>query len=116
VVEKTGRILNIFVGIWLVVSAWLWPQTWAQQLNAWTVGGLMIVFAIAAAARGVLRYLNTALAAWLFASIWVLPTMSTSTAWNLGVVATLALVFSLFPNVPMTQPHEPNRSREPEPV
>lgn len=108
--EKTGRILNIFVGIWLVISAWLWPHTHAQQLNAWVVGGLMIVFAIAAAERGVLRYLNTALAAWLFASIWVLPTSSMSTVWNLGLVATFALVFSLFPNVPSTGGQEPRRA------
>jgi hypothetical protein len=111
VVEKTGRILNIFVGIWLIVSAWLWPQTWAQQLNAWSVGGLMIVFAVAAAARGVLRYLNTALAAWLFASIWVLPTVTAAVAWNLGIVATLALVFSLFPNVPLTDGRVARTSR-----
>jgi hypothetical protein len=101
--EKTGRIVNVFVAVWLVVSTWLWPQTSLEQTNAWTVGTLMILFAVAAAARGVLRYLNTALAAWLFASIWVLPAMSTSTALNWAIVALLALVFSLFPNVPLAE-------------
>jgi hypothetical protein len=109
--EKTGRILNIFIGIWLIVSAWLWPQAYAEQVNAWTVGALMIVFAIAAAARGVLRYLNTGLAVWLLASIWVLPAMTTSTAWNWGLVALFALVFSLFPNVPLTEQRDREQTR-----
>ena len=101
--EKTGRILNVFIGIWLIVSTWLWPQTYVEQVNAWTVGALMIIFAIAAAARGVLRYLNTALAVWLFASIWTLPATVSGTAWNWALVAVFALVFSLFPNVPMAE-------------
>lgn len=94
-----ARYVNIVLGVWLVISAFIWPHAMAQQTNAWVVGILAVAFALLAAGREQLRYLNTALAMWLFASIWVLPSIRDATLWNSGIVAAGLFVFSLIPNL-----------------
>jgi uncharacterized membrane protein len=95
-----ARYLNVIVGIWLVVSAFMWPHSESQMTNAWVVGALAAIFAIIAATRREdVRYLNTALAVWLFISIFVLPTVSVATLWNHGIVAAVMFVVSLIPNI-----------------
>ena len=74
----TARIVNIILGIWLVVSAFLWPHSYAQMNNAWIVGVLCVAFALVAMRVPEARYLNTLLAVWLFISVWALP-MRTAT-------------------------------------
>lgn len=99
-----ARYMNVILGIWLVISAFIWPHALAQQTNAWVVGILAAVFAFLAAGRDQARYLNTALALWLVASIWVLPSISVATLWNSGIVAAGLFVFSLIPNLRTTVP------------
>jgi hypothetical protein len=93
------RYVNVAIGIWLVVSAFVWPHSGAQQTNAWVVGILAATFAALAVERDELRYLDTALAVWLFASIWVLPSIRVETLWNSGIVAVGLFIFSLIPNL-----------------
>ena len=94
-----ARYASIVLGLWLVISAFLWPHSMGQQTNAWVVGILTIAFALLAAGRDDLRYLVTALAVWLFASIWVVPSIRIATLWNNGIVAAGLFVFSLIPNL-----------------
>jgi hypothetical protein len=93
----TARIVNIVLGIWLFVSAFLWPHTYAQMTNTWIVGVLCVVFALIAMRVPEVRYLNTLLAVWLFISVWALPTMSVGTQWNNALVAIFVFVVSLAP-------------------
>jgi hypothetical protein len=93
------RTSIIALGIWLVVSSFLWPHTMAEQTNAWVVGVLAATFAVLATDRDELRYIDTALSVWLFASIWVLPSLRVATLWNSGTVAVGLFVFSLIPNL-----------------
>jgi hypothetical protein len=63
------RGVNAVLGVWLIISTFLWPHTRAQQLNAFLVGGLAIVFTVAAVlVTPKARYLNAALGVWLFIS------------------------------------------------
>lgn len=98
--KALARYLNALLGIWLIISAFAWPHTASQQTNAWVVGGLAAIFALAAFAREEARYLNTALAVWLFASIWILPGITVATAWNHGIAAIVLLLLSLVPTTP----------------
>src|SRR5580698_9645589 len=93
----TARIVNIVLGIWLFVSAFLWPHSYAQMTNTWIVGLLCIAFALIAMRVPEARYLNTALAVWLLVSVWVLPTISVATQWNNGLSAVVIFFASLLP-------------------
>ena len=95
-----ARYINLLLGVWLVISAFVWQHTLEQQTNAWIVGVLVAVFALVAIGREQARYLNTALSIWLFVSIWALPTVAEATQWNHGLVALAVFIFSLVPNAP----------------
>ena len=59
------RVANIILGIWLFISAFAWPHTYAQMTNTWIVGLLCVVFAVIAMRVPEARYLNTVLSIWL---------------------------------------------------
>jgi hypothetical protein len=76
------RIMNIMLGIWLFLSAFLWTHSGAQFNNAWLVGALIAGFASIALAVPQFSYLNVVLALWLFVSAIILPASSTVTTLN----------------------------------
>ncbi len=91
----TARVVNIVLGIWLFVSAFLWPHSYAQMNNTWIVGVLCVAFALIAMRVPEARYLNTLLAVWLFISVWALPRLTIATQWNNALVAIGILALSL---------------------
>jgi hypothetical protein len=93
-----ARIVNVVLGVWLFVSAFLWPHTYAQMSNTWILGALCVIFALVAMRVPEVRYLNTILAAWLFISVWALPSMSVATQWNNALVAIGIFAASLAPS------------------
>src|SRR5579883_1222244 len=76
------RIINVILGVWLFISAFVWPHTQAQMTNTWILGVLCVIFALVAMAVPWVRFLNTLLAIWLFISAWALPLVSVGTVWN----------------------------------
>lgn len=105
-----ARIANIILGIWLFISAFLWPHSDAQLTNTWIVGLAIIAIALIALAAPPVKYLNTALAIWLFISVWVLRGGVPGTQWNNAVVAILVFLFSLVPEG-MTTAGRPSHRR-----
>ena len=97
------RIINVILGIWLFVSAFIWPHSRAQLTNTWILGVLCVLFALVAMALPWARYLNTLLAIWLFISAWALPTVSAGTIWNNVLVAIAVFIVSLVPTEPGTE-------------
>ena len=93
----TARIVNIVLGIWLFISAFLWPHTYAQMTNTWILGVLCVVFALIAMRVPEVRYLNTLLAVWLFISVWALPSISAGTRWANALTAIAIFCVSLAP-------------------
>jgi len=93
----TARIVNVVLGVWLFVSAFLWPHSPPQFTNTWVMGVLAVAFALIALGFPQARYLNTPLAVWLFDSVFVLPTENLDTLWNNLLVAVGLFVFSLVP-------------------
>jgi hypothetical protein len=92
-----ARALNILLGVWLFLSAFLWQHTDAQRSNTWICGVLCVAFALVALGVGVVRYLNTLLAIWIFISAFALPSISVGTVWNNALVAVAMFVLSLVP-------------------
>lgn len=92
-----ARTLNILVGIWLFISAFIWTHSAAQMTNTWILGVLCVVFALIATKVDQVRYLNTALAVWLFISAFVLSTQSAGTEWNNALCAVAIFIISLAP-------------------
>ena len=106
----SSRVVTLILGVWLFISAFLWPHTASQMTNTWILGVLCVVFAFLATSVQWFRFLNTALAVWLFISAFALPSLSRGTVWNNALVAIAIFVFSLIPAVParpMIRPRQP---------
>jgi hypothetical protein len=92
-----ARGINVALGIWLFISAFLWLHTSAQFTNTWLVGLAIAVVAAVGFAVPQARWVNTALAAWLIISVWALPTLAAATFWNNLLVGIASLIVSVMP-------------------
>ncbi len=92
------RWLNLVLGVWLFISAFIWPHTAASQTNTWIVGILIAIFAIAAMFAPAVRWVNTVLAVWLFVSTLFIQHVTAGTAWNNCIVAVIVFFVSLAPS------------------
>jgi hypothetical protein len=97
---KRARVVNILLGSWLLVSAFLWPHVPPQFRNSWSVGALCIVVATLARSVPTLRYGNTILGLWLTVTTLLGPAASALTTWNNVLVGVAIAVFSLFSGRP----------------
>jgi hypothetical protein len=98
------RWANVVLGVWLFISAFLWPHSQAQLTNTWLMGVLCVVFALAAAYAAPVRYLNVLLAIWLFISAFALPRVTVGTTWNNAIVAILIFLVALIPSGKLATP------------
>lgn len=91
-----ARYANVALGLWLFVSAFLWPHFEASQANTWIVGLLICASSLAARRTSKLRWANTILSSWLFIStlLFVRP-VGITTLWNNLLVAGAVFTFSL---------------------
>jgi hypothetical protein len=93
-----ARTLNLMLALWLFFTAFAFPRTVPSMTNAWAVGLVVSIFSVASMLRRAkLRYVNTALSAWLLASVYVLPQRGPAAWWNDVLVALAMLVLSLIP-------------------
>lgn len=92
------RWVNLVLGAWLFISAFIWPHTASSQANTWIVGALMAGAAIWAMFAPPVRWVNTVLAIWLFISTFFIPHVTTGTVWNNAIVAILVFLVSLVPS------------------
>lgn len=92
----TPTVITVLLGVWMFISAFLWPHSAAQFNNAWIVGVLVVTFGLVAM-RGKLwgHYANVALGAWLLLSSFFLPTRAAATFWNHVLVGVVVFVLAL---------------------
>jgi hypothetical protein len=92
-----ARLANVALGLWLFLSAFLWPHTLASQVNTSLLALVIVSIAAAATPTPVVRAISTVPAIWLlFSSIWI-SDVTPTTMWHNAIVAGLVLVFSLVP-------------------
>ncbi|APR81664.1 Hypothetical protein A7982_07013 [Minicystis rosea] len=77
--------------------------------NTWIVGVLATAFALIAMRVPEVRYLNAVLGAWLFISVWALPTMSRATVWNNVLVGLAMFIAALVPGYLRDRPRPASR-------
>jgi hypothetical protein len=94
----SARSVEVFLGIWLMLSVGVWPHEAAQHTSSLLVGAIVTGVAFVAAVIPKVRWVNVALGAWLVASIWVLPTMRTDTRWNTLLVGLGLMALAFIPN------------------
>jgi hypothetical protein len=94
---RTARTLNLILGAWLFVSAFLWSHTPADRVSCWAAGLGVIAFAVIAMTIPVARWVNCALAVWLFVSAFALPHLHPGTRWNEVIVALLVFFLAIVP-------------------
>ena len=92
------RWLNLLAGVWLFISAFVWPHTAAAQANTWIVGALIAIASIWAMFAPSVRIVNTILAIWLFFSTLFIYHTSVGTVWNNLILAVVVFVLSLIPS------------------
>jgi hypothetical protein len=93
----TARTLGIVLSLWLFFSAFAFPRSTASFTNAWLVGLVAGVAALAAFRSRRARFVDVAVSAWLVAAAFVLPRRSGLAFWNDLAVGALLLVVSLVP-------------------
>jgi hypothetical protein len=93
----TARTLGIVLSLWLFFSAFAFPRSPASFANAWLVGVVAGVAALAGFRSARARFVDTALSAWLLAAAFLLPRASGLAFWNDVIVAVLLLATSLVP-------------------
>ena len=95
-------VLNLAIAAWLVVSAYVMPQStatlWNELIVAAVVAGIAFL-AFATPGWPGLHYLNTAVAFWLLVAVFVLPHVAGPTVLNEVFLAlALALVSLISPH------------------
>jgi hypothetical protein len=108
-----ARYLNVVLGAWLFISAFLWPHSAGQFENTWILGIICVALALIAMGVPWARFGNTLLAIWLFISTLALPRDSVATMWNNLLVALAIFVVSLLPGAEAPSPYyrRPQRPR-----
>lgn len=92
-IEQPIQWFSLLLGAWLFASRFAWTHSAIQFANTGVVS--VLYTALAAAALGVprVRYVNVAVAVWLFASAWLLPRAAEATLWhNVAVSIAMAAV------------------------
>ncbi|HVT09984.1 MAG TPA: hypothetical protein VHO67_21130 [Polyangia bacterium] len=102
----TTRIFNALLGMWLFVTAFMWPH--GQAVGTLTVVCAVLTFLLAIASFYTMaaRYANLVVAAALFIGTLALPTMTRATVWNNVIVAVAMLGASLLDRGPESTRHE----------
>ncbi len=95
--------INLVVGVWVFISAFLWPHTFAMRTDTWIVGALIVLFSLLAMTTPPLRFVNTALAVWLFVTTLAFPHVRLGTLWS-NIIASIivfvvSLSYSAYPNL-----------------
>jgi hypothetical protein len=83
------------LGVWLFISAFIWPHSMASQTNTWIVGLLIAIFAAASLTQPQARWLNVLAAVWLFISTLAVFHPVPGTAWNNAIVAVIVFALAL---------------------
>ncbi|HVV84081.1 MAG TPA: hypothetical protein VHE35_13490 [Kofleriaceae bacterium] len=88
--------INLALGVWLFISAFLWFHTVAAGANSWIVGLVIAGAAAAAFWAPPVQWIDTAAGIYLFLSTNAFRHANGWTVWNNVIVAVLVVGFSLF--------------------
>jgi hypothetical protein len=90
-----ARTLQVLLGLWLFLSAFLWSHLPAVRLDDWAVGLAILSGATIAATFPRVRWAIAALAAWVLVAEQLVPHVRAGTRWHDGVLALAVLIAAL---------------------
>jgi len=91
------RLATVTLGLWLFLSAYVWPHTAISRTNTWVLGLVIATIAAVGTPSPTVRAISTVPAIWLFFSaIWIVD-VTNATMWHNAIVAVLVLILSLMP-------------------
>lgn len=88
------------VGIWLVLSAFVWPHTSATFANTWIVGLGVFLTSVWTFRDPFARWVTVALGVWLFGFTIIAVHMSPAAIWNNALVACAVIALGVTPDQP----------------
>jgi hypothetical protein len=92
-----ARLATVTLGLWLFLSAYIWPHTVISRTNTWVLGLLIAIMAAVGTPSPTVRAISTVPAIWLFFSaLWIVD-VTNATMWNNAIIAFLVLILSLVP-------------------
>src|SRR3954464_12297577 len=103
-----ARTINVLLGIWLFISAFVWTHTPASLNSTWICGVLGVIIARIATRVATVRYLNVVLGAWVFISAFVLG-HNNATLWNNVLVGIAILLVAVTPSERLNMPARTTR-------
>src|SRR4051812_11733124 len=91
-----ARLVNGLLGVWLYLSAFLWPHTAFERTNAWVSGIVAVTAALVGLRRvNVGRYVNALVGAWLIVSALFMRKATPGTFWNHLLVGFALALFAM---------------------
>ncbi len=90
-----ARYLNVLLGAWLFVSAFVWRHTAWEFTNTWIFGAITVVAALASFSVPGVRFVNTLVGVWLIVSGFSMRAMNVATKWNNSLLGFAILLVSL---------------------
>jgi hypothetical protein len=95
-----ARLVNALLGLWLYLSAFLWPHTPFERTNAWVSGIVAVTAALVGLSNlRVGRHVNALVGAWLIVSALLMPKATSGTFWNHLVVGFALALFAMAPSL-----------------
>lgn len=91
------RLATVTLGLWLFLSAHVWPHTPISRTNTWVLGLVIATLAAVGTPSPTLRAISTVPAIWLFFSAFWMAHVTDATRWNNAVVAVLVLILASVP-------------------
>lgn len=88
------------IGVWLLLSAFVWPHAGASFTNTWVVGLGIFLTAVWTFRDPFARWVTVALGVWLFGFTILAFHSSVATIWNNALVACAAIALSVVPDEP----------------
>ncbi|HUJ63272.1 MAG TPA: hypothetical protein VLX92_32460 [Kofleriaceae bacterium] len=95
--DTGARWVNLVLGVWLFISAFIWPHSLGEQTDTWILGLLIFCASIAAMFVPMIRFANTLFAIWLFFATVVIAHSQPGTLWNNCIAAIIVFLMSLVP-------------------
>jgi hypothetical protein len=95
--ESLPRLINLALGAWLFVSAFLLPRAGVAFTSTWIMGVVIVGFALLEMAAPLARWMNTLAGAWVFIAAFVIPHASVESFWNDLIVGAAVALLSLVP-------------------
>jgi len=107
---EPARYINLVLGAWLLVSAFMWPHAEAQFIFTIIVGAVLTIVSPFEVGSPRVRLINTAAGAALIIAAVVLPRTTIVTLWHNVLLGFIVLGVSFF-----GPPHGITRPRPPAP-